>query len=105
MRLCYFAIAALGLAGCASANSVHDKSPSDARAVFVSPAGNDSSLGTREAPFRTLSRALEDNTATQIIVTAGEYPESEINVSRRVAILGPEEGGAIFAGHLVIRAN
>ncbi len=53
--------------------------PFDAQAVYtqtvhVSPSGNDSAAGTREAPFRTLGRALQGaGPGRQVILLAGTY--------------------------------
>jgi hypothetical protein len=47
-------------------------------AIFVSPGGNDVAAGTREAPVRTLSTAIQKAKAaqkTQIIMASGVYPE------------------------------
>ncbi len=66
-----------------------------ASAIFVSPGGNDVAPGTKDAPVRTLSTALEKAKAaqkTQIIMASGTYPESKtVNLVDGIGIYGGYE--------------
>ena len=60
-----------------------------ARAVFVSPSGNDASAGTMAAPLRTLAAAvaLADADDRDVYAAAGTYAE-ELRVASRVSVYG-----------------
>lgn len=94
-------------AACASSNGNPDDRPpiQQPSTFFVAPNGNDSAAGTRDAPFRTIAHALTVKEATEIALAPGQYVEGELSISRRIAILGPEEGGAIITGHVRIAAD
>jgi hypothetical protein len=93
----------LTLAGCAAKNEL--PKPEPRTTVFVSPAGNDAAPGTRAQPLRTIERALANEDAAEIVLASGEYAERDVTISRRIALLGPEDGSATLNGHLVVRAN
>ena len=46
----------------------------DSMQVYVAPTGDDGNSGTREAPFRTLERAVERADGRAIVVASGMYP-------------------------------
>ncbi|QRN97793.1 right-handed parallel beta-helix repeat-containing protein [Archangium violaceum] len=57
------------------------KAPSNtySREWYVSPSGSDSAAGSRDAPFRTISRAVKAVSPGELIrVQAGEYAESVV---------------------------
>jgi hypothetical protein len=64
------------------------------RAVFVAADGDDSAMGTREAPVRTIRQALRlasYNGRSQVLVGVGTYNESETLVI--------PEGIGVFGGY------
>jgi len=69
------------------------------RAVFVAADGDDSAMGTREAPVRTIRQALRlasYNGRSQVLVGVGTYNESETLVI--------PEGIGVFGGYERARA-
>ena len=46
----------------------------DSMQVYVAPSGDDGNAGSREAPFRTLERAVERADGRAILVASGYYP-------------------------------
>lgn len=94
-------------ASCAGSSGAPDQPPIlIPSTVFVAPTGNDATgAGTREAPFKTIAHALTIKDATEIALAPGQYVEGELGVSKRIAILGPEEGGATITGHVRITAD
>lgn len=102
-----FAVSLLALTSCASSNGgPDDKPPTGGPAtVYVSPLGSDQAAGTREAPFKTIAHALGISGAQAIALAPGEYVEGELTISRRIAVLGPEEGGAVLTGRVRITAD
>ncbi len=92
---------------CASSNGGPDDKPppTGPATVYVSPRGDDQAAGTREAPFRTIAHALTISGAQAIALSPGEYVEGELTISRRIAVLGPEEGGAVLTGRVRITAD
>lgn len=104
-----WAAAALMLvSACASAPIRDARAPSGppVTTVYVSPAGQDTAPGTRELPFRTLGHAIAIETATLVVIAAGDYEEDAVSITRRsVTLLGPDPGTARLSGRLTIGAD
>jgi len=53
--------------------------PADAQAYFISPAGNDSNPGTKDAPFKTLMKAQSAAAAGDVVyIRGGTYDQFDI---------------------------
>jgi parallel beta helix pectate lyase-like protein len=82
-----------------------DQTPSaGARVLVVSPGGDDSNLGTRAEPFRTIPRAAEAAVpGTTVVVTPGTYPGSfrtaaSGTASARITYVAESRWGARLVG-------
>jgi hypothetical protein len=92
-----FAIACLAAVACSDAPMTPVHPPPDT--AFVSPDGDDRAGGTREAPFRTVSRALSGE-FSRIVLLLGAHPPFRV---RRSVILEGED--ALVLGVLRIEAE
>lgn len=98
----------LALSGCSACSSsknggVPDLGP-NTRLYFVAEDGRDEASGTRDAPFRSIGRAMDAPEVGQIFVSAGRYPEAALRVVKSLEIIGPGAGQARLEGHLEIAA-
>src|SRR5262245_24384876 len=99
------------LAACATAPIVPPPPPPKPpplapKTIFVASDGNDAiGLGTKEAPYKSIARALKVEAATDSAIAKGEYAEKELVLSRKISLAGPADGGATFVGRLVIRGD
>lgn len=72
-------------------------------AYFVSPTGSDNNVGTMDAPFKTISKAISKaQSGDQIYVRAGIYPAFDIAKSG-IAISGYNGEMPVISGGLGIR--
>lgn len=99
----------LGLGGCSACSSSKNGASPDlgttGRLYFVAETGDDEAPGTRDRPFRTLSRALGATDVAQIFVSAGRYAEPELRINRAVEVIGPGAGQAELQGQVRIEAG
>ena len=65
--------------------------------VYVSPNGNDNSLGTSKNPYRTISYATRHVKEAGIVyVNPGQYTESNININKSINIFGVNSSNVII---------
>lgn len=83
--------------------------------VYVSPAGNDTNIGTQSAPFLTIKKAISaSNSGDTIIVSAGKYstfafsdrvieciPARTCIVNKTITLNGNAARATLFANSLL----
>ena len=97
------------LSGCSACSSSKNGSGPDlgpsGRLYFVAVDGDDEAPGTRDRPFRTLTRAMNAPDAAQLFVNAGVYREPRLVVDRSIEFIGPGGHQAVLEGRLEVSAR
>lgn len=70
--------------------------------AYVSPTGDDSADGDRDAPFQSIEKALAGD-FDRIILLPGAYDPKRLNLRRRVVMEG--EGTVVLRGHVFVEAS
>lgn len=86
------------LTACSGMSSSPDALPPKAHTTFfVAPNGDDGDDGSRDAPWKTITRALASD-ATRISLAAGRYPEANVEITASIELVGPGDGAAVIDG-------
>lgn len=76
--------------------------PAVSTTAYVSPTGQDTGSGGRDAPFKSIEKALSGD-FDRIVLLPGAYASERVDVHRRVLLEG--EGTVVIRGHVFVDAN
>ncbi len=93
-----YVLSLLLVSGCATST----RAPSPQAYIHVATHGDDAHNGSKEAPLRTLARALQDRRAKTVFLAAGNYQAPKQSVTTTLHLRGPKAGGAKVTGLLKV---
>ncbi len=99
----------ISLVGCAGASGPEEvvpppPPPPDITVHYVAPGGDDSWEGSKERPFATIAKALQQP-VPKIVLLGGTFEEPEINIDKEVMIEGLDGDRSVLLGHVYLSAE